>query len=156
MRKVKNAFIKALPEYMCFACSPNNEQGLRMEFFADENSIWCEWQPRPEFDGWKGVIHGGIQATLMDETAEWLIFVQHGRSAVTMELNCRYKKPVNSENGKITIKAEEISLKRNISEIKISIFDHDDELCSEANGKFYVFSEQQSKEKYLFPGKENF
>ncbi len=156
MRKIKNAFDVGDPDYKCFACSPQNDQGLHMQFFADENSVWSEWQPRPEFDGWKGVTHGGIQATLMDETGEWYVFVKHGRSAVTIELNCRYRKPLNSEKGKITVKAKEISLRRNVAEINIKIFDTDGELCSEANGKFYVFTEDESKEKYNFPGKEKF
>ncbi len=156
MRKVNNAFAEAMPNYQCFACSPANEHGLHMEFFVDDNSVWSEWQPRPEFDGWKGVTHGGIQATLMDETAEWYVFVKHGCSAVTMKLNCRYKKPLSSEKGKITIKAKEISFRRNVSEINIKIFDTNGTLCSEANGKFYVFSEEESKEKYKFPGKDRF
>ncbi|PLX06593.1 MAG: hypothetical protein C0596_14820 [Marinilabiliales bacterium] len=73
-----------------------------------------------------------------------------------MELNCRYKKPLNSTEGKITIKAKEISLRRNISEINVQIFDAKNNLCSEANGKFYVFSEEESKNKYRFPGKDKF
>ena len=159
MRKIKNAFAEASSpdsDYQCFACSPYNKQGLKMNFFTDENSVWSEWEPRAEFDGWIGVVHGGIQATLMDETAEWFVFVRHGRSAVTMELNCRYKKPLSSQDGKITIKAEEISVRRNIAEIKIEILDSKGELCSEANGKFYILSEEESKNQYNFPGKEKF
>ncbi|MDD4149991.1 MAG: PaaI family thioesterase [Bacteroidales bacterium] len=156
MRRVKNAFVKSTPEYMCFGCSPKNKQGLQMEFFENDATVWSEWQPRSEFDGWKGVVHGGIQATLMDETGEWYVFVKHGRSAVTMELNCRYKKPLSSDKGKISIKATEISFRRNISEIEISVYDTDGDLCSQAKGKFYVFSEQESKEKYKFPGKGKF
>lgn len=156
MRKVKNAFIKALPDYNCFACSPNNEQGLHMEFFTDDETVWSEWTPKPQFDGWTGVVHGGIQATLMDETSEWFIFVKHGRSAVTMELNCKYKKPLSSVIGKIKIIAKEVSFNRNICEIETHIFDSENQLCSQSFGKFYVFSEEESKNKYFFPGKEQF
>ncbi len=159
MRKVNNPFIDSTSGYSgyrCFACCPTNKSGLKMEFHTDEDSVWCEWQPKIEYDGWIGVVHGGIQATLMDETAEWFICVKHGRTAVTMELNCKYKKPLNSEKGKIKIIAKEIAIKRNIAEIQVSIYDNDNVLCTEAIGKFFMFSEEESKEKYSFPGKDKF
>ncbi len=156
MRKINNAFAAQNPDYGCFACSPKNDAGLKMEFFTNENEFWSEWKPEKHFDGWHGVVHGGIQATLMDETAEWLIFTRYGRSAVTMELTVKYKTPLSSVGGIIVIKAFEISFNRNIAEVQIQIFDSQNIICSEGKGKFYVFSEKDSKEKYNFPDQSNF
>ena len=151
IRKINNAFAGRNDGYNCFACSPDNSNGLKMKFFTDDNYFRSEWTPRPEFDGWKGVTHGGIQTTIMDETAEWLIFTKYGRSAVTMELNSKYRKPLSSIHGPIKTKATEVSFNRNISEIKIEVYDASGILCTEGNGKFFVFSEKDSKEKYNFP-----
>lgn len=156
IRKIKNAFAGKNNGYNCFACAPENNNGLKMEFFSDKNDFWSEWMPKPQFDGWKGVTHGGIQATLMDETAEWLIFTKYGRSAVTIELTSKYKKPLSSLAGPIKIKARELSLHRNIAEIKLEVYDADDILCSEGSGKFFIFSETESKEKYNFPDSNDF
>lgn len=156
MKKITNAFAKNNPEYGCFACSPNNKHGLHLEFFKDGEFIWSEWNPRSEFDGWKGVTHGGIQATIIDETAEWFIFSMQHRSAVTMELNVKYRQPLVSDQGIIKTKASLICLRRNIAEIKIEVFNPNDKLCTEATGKFYVFSEEDSKVKYNFPNPEEF
>jgi uncharacterized protein (TIGR00369 family) len=151
IRTINNAFAGKNDGYNCFACSPDNIIGLKMKFFANESEFWSEWIPRPEFDGWKGVTHGGIQTTLMDETAEWLIFTKYGRSAVTMELYSKYTKPLSSLNGTIKTTATEISFNRNISEIIITVYDSNGILCTEGIGKFFVFSEKDSKEKYNFP-----
>lgn len=156
IRKIKNAFVGKNNGYNCFACAPDNKFGLQMEFFSGINNFWSEWMPKPEFDGWKGVTHGGIQATLMDETAEWLIFTKYGRSAVTMELTSKFRKPLSSLAGPIKTKAIELSLNRNVSEIKLEVYDTNGILCSEGNGKFFIFSEKDSIEKYNFPDINDF
>ena len=67
MVKIKNAFALRNSDYCCFGCAPDNVAGLHMEFFRDGEEFWSEWSPKEQFDGWKGVVHGGIQVTLMDE-----------------------------------------------------------------------------------------
>ncbi len=151
MRKITNAFALKDDKYGCFGCSPNNLFGLHLEFFTEGKEFWAEWTPKPQFDGWQGVVHGGIQTTLMDETAEWLIFTRYGRSAVTIEILSKFKTPLSSVDGKIIIKATEISFARNIAEISVQIFNSEEQICTEATGKFFVFTEKDSKEKYNFP-----
>src|SRR5690554_7450779 len=53
------------------------------------------------------ILHGGIQATLMDEAAAWVVFVCLKTAGLTTELTTRYLKPVYIENGQITIKRSE-------------------------------------------------
>ena len=38
--------------YNCFGCSPDNEAGVRMEFYEDGDEIVSIWNPRPEYQGW--------------------------------------------------------------------------------------------------------
>jgi uncharacterized protein (TIGR00369 family) len=155
MRKIKNAFTSPRAN-KCFACSSTNEFGLQMEFHDEGEEIVCYWKPKAHFDGWKGIVHGGIQATLIDEAGEWYVFTKIGRSAVTMNLDIRYKAQLRSDKGEISIRAKLINYARNMAEIAISVFDAENKLCSKATGKYYVYSEEESKEQFDFPGQEKF
>lgn len=155
MKLLKNAFTSPRAN-KCFACSETNDFGLKMKFYDDGDQIVSIWEPQPQFDGWQGVVHGGVQATLIDEVGEWFVFTKIGRSAVTMNLDIRYKKPVKSGTGIIKLVAKQISFEKNIATIDIKLIDNEGNVCSKAVGKYYVFSDKDSKEKFDFPGKEKF
>ena len=59
MRKIKNPYV-GNSEYDCFGCSPDNPLGLHMEFFEDGDDVVSYWHPQEHFQGWTGVMHGGI------------------------------------------------------------------------------------------------
>ena len=82
MKEIKNPFLDR-KDYCCFGCSPANHIGLRMKFYEEEEFVVSEWLPRSEFEGYANVLHGGIQATLMDEIASWTIYVKAGTGGVT-------------------------------------------------------------------------
>lgn len=44
-----------------------------MEFYEDGDDIVSIWEPHENFQSWIGTLHGGIQATLMDELGGWVI-----------------------------------------------------------------------------------
>ena len=60
----------------CFACSPHNEIGLQMEFYEEDQKIISLWQPKRDYEGFQNILHGGIQATLIDEIAAWSVFIK--------------------------------------------------------------------------------
>ena len=66
MIKLNNPYAEH-PDYNCFGCSPFNEFGLHLEFWEDGDDLVAKWQPRKSLEGWMGVLHGGIQATLLEE-----------------------------------------------------------------------------------------
>ena len=51
MKKIINPW-KGMEGYNCFGCAPNNEAGVRMEFYEDGEEIVSIWKPRPEYQGW--------------------------------------------------------------------------------------------------------
>ena len=51
--------------YNCFGCYPDNEAGVRMEFYEDGDEVVSIWKPRPEYQGWLNTLHGGIQSCLL-------------------------------------------------------------------------------------------
>ena len=72
MKKIINPW-EGLDGYMCFGCAPNNPLGLHMEFFEDGDDIVAFWKPQGTYQGWLRTLHGGIQTTLMDELAGWVV-----------------------------------------------------------------------------------
>ena len=52
MKKIINPW-KGMEGYNCFGCAPNNEAGVRMEFYEDGEEIVSIWKPRPEYQGWR-------------------------------------------------------------------------------------------------------
>ena len=72
MKKIINPW-KDLEGYNCFGCAPNNESGVKMEFYEDGDEVVSIWKPRPEYQGWLNTLHGGIQSVLLDEICGWVV-----------------------------------------------------------------------------------
>lgn len=51
MKKIINPW-KGLEGYNCFVAAPNNEAGIKMEFYEDGDEVVSIWKPRPEYQGW--------------------------------------------------------------------------------------------------------
>jgi uncharacterized protein (TIGR00369 family) len=79
----------------CFVCGRDNLGGLQLAFAVDEqgHSIETEWIPPETFQGYPGLLHGGLVATILDEAVGKLA-VSLGMPVMTAELVVRYLKPV--------------------------------------------------------------
>lgn len=155
MKKIRNPFA-GNKDYYCYACSPDNQHGLKMTFTEEEDEIISSWNPASHLQGYINVLHGGIQATLMDEIASWLVYVKLNTAGVTSSMNVKYRKPVFVNQGEITIRAKLKNKTPRIAEIETKIFDHAGNLCSEALVSYFLFAEEIAREKYWYPGKDAF
>ncbi len=144
------------PDYNCFGCSPGNPIGLNLEFNEDGEYVIAEWRPRAEFQGFKNVLHGGIQSTLMDEIAAWCVNIKMDTAGVTKELKVRFLKSVYTTDTKIILRARLIKTVKNIAFIHVELLNSKDELCSEGEFNYFTFPKEIAKRKLLFPGKEAF
>jgi uncharacterized protein (TIGR00369 family) len=77
----------------CFGCSPTNPSGLRMRFRRRGDTVSARHTIADRFHGAPGVAHGGIVATLLDETSCAAIFFVREQPVVTGELLVRYLRP---------------------------------------------------------------
>ncbi len=79
----------------CFVCGSDNPAGLQIQLNVDVETGTATSQVTLDqrFQGWQGVIHGGILATLLDEVAIYACRSQ-GEQFVTAGINVRYRKPV--------------------------------------------------------------
>lgn len=82
-------------EGMCFGCGKNNPIGLKLEFHLDEENLTVEgrFTALREHEGYAGIMHGGLVATLLDEAMLKLLW-DAGIPAVTASLEVRLMKPV--------------------------------------------------------------
>lgn len=92
MKKIINPW-KNMEGYNCFGCSPDNEAGVRMEFYEDGDEIVSIWKPRPEYQGWLNTLHGGIQSVLLDEICGWVVFRKLQTGGVTSKMRLVFVSP---------------------------------------------------------------
>lgn len=88
----------------CVVCSPANSAGLRTEFVLQpDGSVTGEFSGGAVFEGYPGLLHGGVTAALLDGAMTNCLFA-HGIEAVTAELTIRYRHPVDVR-GSIAVRA---------------------------------------------------
>ncbi len=155
MKKLKNPY-QVIPGYYCFGCSSENHHGLQMEFFEDGEYIVCEWEPKHHLQGYFNVLHGGIQTTLMDETANWVVNVKLKTAGVTSKIEVKLMKPVYTDQGKITVRGKLIEMKRIIAIMHCEIMNPDGVIAAKATIHFYTYPEEIAKEKLRYPGHEKY
>ena len=82
---------------MCFVCGEKNDFGLQAKFFETETKeLVALITPSEEHQGYPGRMHGGIAASILDETIARAI--NNGKEeqlwGVTLELKTKYRKSV--------------------------------------------------------------
>ncbi|MPM05633.1 hypothetical protein SDC9_51923 [bioreactor metagenome] len=141
--------------YNCFGCSPNNQDGLRLSFYLDGEDVVSEWTPDMRFVGWNNIVHGGIQATMMDEIASWVVFTKLNTAGVTREMTVKYRKSVLVSDGKMVCRARLVEVNRQLATIEVKLFSMEI-LRAEAKCVYYLFGEEEAKEKFMYPGSDAF
>lgn len=142
--------------YNCFACSPYNSAGLQLEFWEDGDEIVSKWNPEKAYEGWVGVLHGGIQATLLDEIGGWVVMLKLKTTGVTSDMFVQYLKPVTMGNNEITIRGKLVSHEGRTAKIDASLLNEAGEECAKATLSYFVFPERIAKARYNYPGIEAF
>lgn len=100
--------IKQAGSKMCFVCGAENPIGLHLDFWMDDEQVWTEFTPGQQHQGWPGVLHGGIIATLLDETMGRVAFIKR-LWMVTVKMEMTYRKPVPLEQPlKVAARIEEL------------------------------------------------
>lgn len=80
---------------LCFACGQQNPFGLHLIFRQEGDSVVSDFMPSPEHQGFPGVIHGGIVATVMDEALNRTAMLsRHPAWSMTGRLEIRYRQYV--------------------------------------------------------------
>ena len=83
----------------CFVCGRNNPHGLYMTFFDDgQNTVVSDYSVAEEYQGYPGVVHGGVVAAMLDEVVARVSMIgdpHHFMMSVKLEV--KYRHPVPTE-----------------------------------------------------------
>jgi uncharacterized protein (TIGR00369 family) len=119
----------------CFGCGHANPKGLHLEFLlAEDRSVVSFPTISDSYEGPVGYIHGGIIATLLDETMSKAVRAS-GHTAMTRHMEVNYLRPVPSGaplrlEGRVTRNEG----RKHWAETKI--FDAEGTLLAQGNGLF--------------------
>ena len=80
----------------CIACGSTDGHTPRLQFIPNaQGGVEATFHPSPSYEGYEGILHGGVIATLLDAAMTNCLFAQ-GQCAVTADLHLRYRHPVAS------------------------------------------------------------
>ena len=77
----------------CFACGELNETGLHLKLQLASGRCRVELTLPKQFEGWEGLIHGGIVCTILDEVMAWAL-VERDVWGVTARMSVDFRRPV--------------------------------------------------------------
>jgi acyl-coenzyme A thioesterase PaaI-like protein len=129
--------MKPLPHtHSCFVCGESNPAGLNLRFETDGQKVQARFTPRPEHVGFRETVHGGLIATVLDETMVWACVVQTGRFAFCAELSVRFVHPLQPGQT-VWLRAELAANRRDrIFEARSEMRSEAGELLATATGKY--------------------
>jgi hypothetical protein len=88
--------LHARPQSGCFVCGQENPRGLGIRFEQqDGGEISANWCPGPEWEGFAGIVHGGVVSTVLDEAMSKAVAATR-TEALTAELRVRFRHHVAS------------------------------------------------------------
>ncbi len=104
----------------CFACGQLNEHGLHAGIITnDDNTSYCKITVPSRFQGWKGMVHGGIISTLLDEISIYACRKISLRG-VTAEIDVKFRKPVPIDT-ELELKAKVTGVRRKMVSVEAEL-----------------------------------
>jgi len=80
----------------CFACGSNDGIGLGLKFYKNEDgAVFGNFFADPKYEGYSGIIHGGIIATLLDSAMTHCLLMKD-IPALTGRLSIKYSIPIRT------------------------------------------------------------
>ncbi|MBN2645785.1 MAG: PaaI family thioesterase [Desulfuromonadaceae bacterium] len=124
-------------DQFCFVCGTQNPQGMGVHFEVnpEEQRAHARFTIPVHYQGWQGIVHGGILATLLDEVSVYACRSM-APQLVTAELNVRYRKPA-PVGQPLDLVAEVVATKKRYFLVKASI-GADGVLYAESESKIFI------------------
>ena len=120
----------------CFVCGKKNPIGLKLEFKQDGKTARAEFTPTELYQGWSGIVHGGIIACLLDEGMAYATLFE-GMMCVTASMQVRLRRPAPIGET-LVITGSVTSNKRRLVEARASISLKDGTPIAEATAIQFV------------------
>ncbi|HNQ45734.1 MAG TPA: PaaI family thioesterase [Syntrophorhabdus sp.] len=124
-----------LPGYKkCFFCGPATG-GLGLELKYMDSTASCEFTAQERFQGYHGMLHGGIVTGILDEVMWWALFMKTKKICATWKMEAEFKRPIMC--GK-TYRAsgQFVSSTHNMYYLSAMIEDETGKLCAQGKASF--------------------
>jgi uncharacterized protein (TIGR00369 family) len=84
---------------MCFICGRDNPRGLKLDFYEEAGQVRADFSLSPDYQGYPGVVHGGIVSAILDEASGRAVMIEGGDEMlmVTAKLSVRFRRPTPTE-----------------------------------------------------------
>ncbi len=150
MREILNPWIN-LNGYNCFGCCPTNPIGAQMRFYEEDPSdimgdIVSVWIPTQNHQSWLNTLHGGMQATLLDEVCGWVVFKKLCTSGVTAKFELKYKKAVSTMGGPLILRARLKQNNHRVAVVEGSLSDAEGNVLTMCECTYFAFPEEKARE----------
>lgn len=118
----------------CIICGRDNPIGLHTLFKPTQTGVSAEISPGRNFQGFDGLLQGGIIAGLLDDAMWWALHAR-GHITLTAELSVRYKAPVRVETH-LFVTGSVIEQRRSVFVCRAQMHDENGVVLAESTGKF--------------------
>ncbi len=132
-----------LDEGFCFGCGRNNPIGLKLHFVKEGDAVRAEYTPQKDFQGWPGLLHGGILACLLDEAMSHAAYTT-GNTCLTASITIRQKQPIKVETP-LVVTARVTRHGSRLIETEGRIYLKDGAVVAESSAKQFVAQSEESK-----------
>jgi uncharacterized protein (TIGR00369 family) len=80
---------------LCFVCGLENLAGLKLVFYeTGPAEVTATYTPPDQFQGYPGLLHGGIVASLLDEVGGRVVMIgDHKHFMLTAKMEVKYRRP---------------------------------------------------------------
>jgi uncharacterized protein (TIGR00369 family) len=120
----------------CFVCGKHNDFGLHipMREMVKDHTCNFKWTPGPNFQGYAGIVHGGILSTLLDEAMAWAV-MNNEITAVTADIRIKFNRPT-PVGIPLKVIATRVGQRKNLHFARASVMLPDGRVSAEAEGRF--------------------
>ena len=132
------------PRRWCYGCGDANPEGLHVEFEVEGTLVTGRFTPRKVHQGFPGLAHGGIAASVMDEAMGWAMNAA-GAWAMTARMEVRYRRPLPLDS-EVTVTAQVTRDRGRRLEAEARLITASGELLAEATGLFLRMPEETSRQ----------
>lgn len=138
-----------LKKNYCFACGPDNPDGMRLKFVLDEDrqTFVCRFRLSKRYTGPPGHCHGGIIATILDD-AMGKVNKLHHVIALTKEMTVEYLKPVPLHQP-LHVEGREVSVQGRTHINEAAIVNEKGEVLARSRGVFVAIDAEKMFGKFV-------
>ena len=128
---------------LSFGCGQDNPIGLKLSFQWDGKTARAEFTPTECYQGWSGLVHGGIIICLLDEAMSWAVLFE-GMHCVTakIQVNLRRPAPINEP---LVITSSITKRTRKLVKTRAAISLKDGTLIAEGTATMFIFNAKHNE-----------